>query len=212
MSSPSVFLPLSSIVRCTRLFRPRPAATHASMLVFLSCLRNVLVLYAFTKAEIAAKKAETLPAIAETVGASMFRAPSRQCARPFAGSVLATIPRRAEPRRWRPHPCRDCRMMRDASGSDKHAGVTQAPVAPDNSDHRRCLAFGLRGTAYLFIATAPAALRAASMKVCATGLSVRFFNVTMASGLGVDGSSIGSAFIVCPGTGNCSATRGIIDR
>src|SRR5262245_40084283 len=65
---------------------------------------------------------------------------------------------------------------------------------------------------YLFIATAPAALRASSMKVCATGLSVRFFNVTMASGLRVDGSSIGSAFIVRPGTGNCSATRGIIDR
>src|SRR5215469_16482121 len=68
------------------------------------------------------------------------------------------------------------------------------------------------GKVHCFIASAPAALRVSSMKVCATGLSVRFFSVTMASGLGVDGSSIGSAFIVCLGAGNCSATRGIIDR
>lgn len=37
----------------------------------------------------------------------------------------------------------------------------------------------------LFIASTLAALRAPSMKVCTTGLRVRFFNVTMASGLSV---------------------------
>src|SRR5215510_2890220 len=117
--------------------------------------------------------------------------------------------------------CRQCPVCPKADMPGSPRDVAEVPAADKPGagaidrfvpQEKTMTVDNVAGEAHRFVASAPAALRASSMKVCATGLSVRFFNVTMASGLGVDGSTIGSAFIVCPGTGNCSATRGIIDR
>ena|SRR6267143_1349515 len=63
---------------------------------------------------------------------------------------------------------------------------------------------------YFFFAMSFASLCAQSMNSCATGLRVRFFNVTIPSGLRVIGSSIGSRLNAGLLAGNARTTRGTI--